>query len=126
MDTPEARVEADYAGFEAATAKGLVASALAAGWGGAGAALTRSALSGGLSANVKTGWAIAQWFTESAGGMLATTAASDAADFASLVPNARQIGTVTDTETMVWDGEAISTAAVLAAYRHDESGEISQ
>ncbi|MGA0236124.1 MAG: AIR synthase-related protein, partial [Alphaproteobacteria bacterium] len=126
LDTPKARVEADYAGFEAATAKGLVASALAAGWGGAGAALTRSALSGGLSANVKTGWTTAQWFTESAGGILATTAANDAAAFANLIPNARQIGTVTDTETMVWDGEAISTKTVLAAYRRDESGEISR
>lgn len=126
LDTPSARVEADYAAFQAATAKGLVASAVAAGWGGAAGALARSALSGGLSANVKTGWSTAQWFTESAGGILATTSSGDAGAFTKLVPNAKQIGTVTDTETLVLDGEAISTAEVLAAYRRDESGEISQ
>lgn len=126
LETPSARVAADYTAFEAATAQGIVASAVASGWGGAAGALARSALSGGLSAQVKTGWSTAQWFTESAGGILATTASGDAAAFVKLVPNARQIGTVTDTETLVLDGEAISTTAVLAAYRRDESGEISQ
>ena len=126
LNSPQARVQTDYASFEAATERGLVASAIASGWGGAAAALARSALSGGLSANVKTGWTTAQWFSESAGGLLATTAPGDADAFAALVPSAVQIGTVTDTETMVLDGEAISTAAVLAAYRSDESGEISR
>jgi phosphoribosylformylglycinamidine synthase len=126
LETPSARVAADYTAFEAATAQGIVASAVASGWGGAAGALARSALSGGLSAQVKAGWSTAQWFTESAGGILATTASGDAAAFVKLVPNARQIGTVTDTETLVLDGEAISTTAVLAAYRRDESGEISQ
>ncbi|MDG1414854.1 MAG: AIR synthase-related protein, partial [Alphaproteobacteria bacterium] len=126
LRTPKARVEADYASFEAATAQGLVASAIAAGWGGAAAALTRSALAGGLSANVKAGWTTAQWFSESAGGMLVTTADSDADAFSSTVAQATRIGTVTDTETMMLDGEAVSTTAVLNAYRTDESGEISR
>jgi phosphoribosylformylglycinamidine synthase len=126
LATPIARVEADYSSFEAATAKGLVASAVAAGWGGAAAALTRSALAGGLSADVNVGWTAAQWFTESAGGMLVTTSQTDADAFASTVAQAQRIGTVTDTETMMLDGEAVSTAAVLNAYRTDESGEISR
>ena len=58
--------------------------------------------------------------------MLVTTSQTDADAFASTVAQAQRIGTVTDTETMMLDGEAVSTAAVLNAYRTDESGEISR
>ena len=126
LAAPSARVAADYSGFEAATAQGLVASAIASGWGGAAAALARSALAGGLSANVRADWSAQQWFSESAGGLLVTVAPPDADAFTSLVPQARAIGTVANSDTMVLDGQAVSTASVLAAYRSDESGEISR
>ena len=96
------------------------------GWGGAGAALARSALAGGLSASVETGWTVAQWFTESAGGLLVSTAADDAATFAEVVPQATRIGTVTLDEALSMDGETVSTAALLTAYKSHESGEISR
>lgn len=126
LNSPAARVQAAYGDFEAATSRRLVASAIASGWGGAGAALARSALAGGLSASVETGWTVAQWFTESAGGLLVSTAADDAATFAEVVPQATRIGTVTLDEALSMDGETVSTAALLTAYKSHESGEISR
>ena len=126
LETPASRVEADYASLEAATAQGLVASAIAAGWGGAGAALARSSLAGGLGVHVETGWTRAQWFTESAGGILVSTAAEDAAAFARLVPQARPIGLVSAGDSLEIDGEVASKEALLDAYRRHESGKISQ
>jgi len=126
LASPQARVEADYAGFEAATAQHVVASAIAPGWGGAAAAVARAALAGGLSANIDAGWSTQQWFSESAGGLLCTTADHDADTFSTQVPTARRIGTVADSETLVLDGQAVSTSAVLAAYRSEQSGEMKQ
>ena len=83
-------------------------------------------MAGGLAANVKADWSTAQWFTESAGGLLVTTADADAGAFEATVGSARRIGTVTDTDTLSMDGEAVSLAALLKAYRSEESGEINR
>ena len=126
LASPAAKGDFDYSGFEAATAQGLVASAQASGWGGAAAALARSVMAGGLGASVETGWSTAQWFSESAGGLLVTTAAAEAEAFADLVSTAQRIGTVEAAPSLSLDGQALGLDQVLAAYRSDESGEINR
>ena len=88
--------------------------------------MARSSLAGGLGVHVETGWTRAQWFTESAGGILVSTAAEDAAAFARLVPQARPIGLVSAGDSLEIDGEVASKEALLDAYRRHESGKISQ
>ena len=52
-------------------------------------------------------------------------APEDAEAFTALVPDARRIGTVTEAaEGLRLDGEGIALAALDAAYRGNESGEI--
>ena len=106
-------------------AKGLIASAIAPGWGGAAAALVRSALAGGLGAAVEAGWTTAQWFTEAPGGLVLSLAPEDVEAFAALVPEAQRIGTVTEAASgLSLDGEEIALEALETAYRGNESGEI--
>ena len=125
LASPAARTDQDYAGVQAAMAKGLIASAIAPGWGGAAAALARSALAGGLGAAVEAGWTTAQWFTEAPGGLVLSLAPEDVEAFAALVPEARRIGTVTEAASgLSLDGEGIALEALDTAYRDCESGEI--
>ena len=125
LASPAARTDQDYAGVQAAMAKGLIASAIAPGWGGAAAALARSTLAGGLGAAVEADWTTAQWFTEAPGGLVLSLAQEDVEAFAALVPEARRFGTVTEAASgLSLDGEGIVLAALDAAYRGNESGEI--
>ncbi|MEC8155114.1 MAG: AIR synthase-related protein, partial [Pseudomonadota bacterium] len=125
LASPAVRTDQDYAGVQAAMAKGLIASAIAPGWGGAAAALARSALAGGLGAAVEAGWTTAQWFTEAPGGLVLSLAPEDVEAFAALVPEAQRIGTVTEAASgLSLDGEGTALEALNTAYRDGESGEI--